>query len=109
MINFTNDNNKEREFLGLKDYPIKSICCKTCSINLVDFQITKSNEDLVEENLNPITTNISIICNECNYKETIKIRGQFYVGAGQENVAIDIIESVDYSDKSSLIILAKLK
>lgn len=113
MINFSNnDNDKEHFFLGLKDYPTRNVSCKNCNINLVDFQITKSNEDLVEENVKPINTRALIICNTCDYREKVEIRGQFYIGAGQENLTIDIIECGTLKEdekKSDIIVLAKLK
>jgi len=106
MIDFNVDSNRDREILGLKDRGIISVCCNKCKNNLVDFQVTKNNIDLVEENINPISTNALIICDMCKTNNSINIKGQFYIGAGQENISL---ETKDSDRDYDLIILARLK
>ena len=92
--------------LGLKDVDKIFIQCPACKNRIVEFQITKSNQDLIEENIKPVITKILIVCCDCNVNiETIEIRGQFYIGAGQDNVMLEICDS----DEFDLTIRAKLK
>lgn len=92
--------------LGLKNRGSKNISCQQCGNGLVDFQIVKTNEDLIDENLKPIITKIKVVCTKCNItSEEITIKGQFYMGAGQENVFLDPNDD----GNGNMLILAKFK
>lgn len=105
-MNFSINNPKEYARLGLKDCGNRLITCYVCNNCLINFQITKTNEDLVESNINPITTKVLIVCEKCDNGIETLIRGQFYIGAGQENIGFEIDENPKDFD---LIIRARLK
>ncbi len=60
--------------LGLKDCGNINIECNKCNNKLIIFQITKTNEDLIDENLNPIITKALIVCEKCGRKQGHIIR-----------------------------------
>jgi len=92
--------------LGLKNCGNHIITCYVCNNCLIDFQITKTNEDLIDENIDPIITKTLIICEKCNNGIETLIRGKFYIGAGQENIGFEIDEDPKDFD---LVIRARLK
>jgi len=91
--------------LGLKNRGTKCVTCCQCGNGLVDFQITKTNEDLIDQNIKPSKISIDVICTKCNTTEQLTVEGQFYVGAGQENVFLEY----ENERENSLTILVKFK
>jgi ssDNA-binding Zn-finger/Zn-ribbon topoisomerase 1 len=92
--------------MGLKNRGTKNVSCPQCGNGLVDFQITKSNEDLIDENISPIKTIAKVICGKCNItSEEVTVKGQFFVGAGQDNVFLDVADGA----KGEMVITARFK
>lgn len=78
----------------MKDYGCLIGKCDLCKRELLKFQITKSNEDLIEESKNPISTTLRVKCESCNFlNDPIKIDGQFYPGSVEDSIRFDVIEA----------------
>lgn len=81
------------EKLGLKDRGQATIHCADCSCELMVFQITKNNKDLVADDINPIATRIMVHCGMCGGSSYIRtLEGQFYPGAPKDNMGFEPIE-----------------
>lgn len=82
--------------LGLQDRGSVSISCPDCSSKLMVFQITKNNNDLIAEKLDPIETRVVVLCDICGSKSYVTtIEGQFYPGAPDNNMGFEPIELKD--------------
>jgi len=85
----------ERVSLGLSDHGIVSATCSQCKKDLMIFQLTKTNEELVRENIQPITTKIAVFCERCNHiNQVITIKGQFYPGCANDETRFEIDETI---------------
>jgi ssDNA-binding Zn-finger/Zn-ribbon topoisomerase 1 len=87
----------KRITLGIADRGSVVAKCNKCEKNLMIFQLTKTNEELVGENKNPITTRIAVYCENCkNINRVISIKGQFYPGAANDQTKFEIDENIQH-------------
>jgi len=90
---------KERIPLGISDKGNVVASCGKCKKDLMIFQLTKTNEELVKENKNPVTTKIAVYCENCKHiNKVISIRGQFYPGSFNDNIKFEIDENIQHGD-----------
>lgn len=86
---------KERIPLGISDKGNIIASCSKCMKNLMVFQLTKTNEELVKELKSPITTKIAIFCEKCKHINSVfSIRGQFYPGCVDDKSKFEIDETI---------------
>ncbi len=82
--------------LGLQDRGQAIVHCADCSSELMVFQITKNNDDLKRDGLDPVTTRIKVCCSICDGESYIRtLEGQFYPGAPGDDMAFEPIECDD--------------
>jgi len=92
----------ERITLGIADRGSVVAKCNKCEKNLMIFQLTKTNEELVKENKNPVTTKIAVYCENCKHiNGIISIRGQFYPGAFNDNIKFEVDENIQHDEGMS--------
>lgn len=90
---------KERSSLGISDKGSIVATCSKCMKNLMVFQLTKTNEELVKELKSPITTKIAILCEKCKHINSVfSIRGQFYPGSIDDQTKFEIDENIIHGD-----------
>lgn len=90
---------KERIPLGISDKGNITASCSKCKKDLMVFQLTKTNEELVRESKEPITTKLAIFCESCNHiNEVIQIKGQFYPGAANDQTKFEIDENIQHGN-----------
>lgn len=90
---------QERTPLGISDKGNIVAACNKCKMNLMVFQLTKTNEELVRENKNPITTKVAVYCERCKHiNGVIQIKGQFYPGAANDQVKFEINETIGHGE-----------
>jgi len=90
---------KERVPLGISDKGNIVASCGKCKKDLMIFQLTKTNEELVKESKEPITTKLVIFCESCNHiNEVIQIKGQFYPGAANDQTRFEVDENIQHGD-----------
>ncbi len=72
------------------------IDCADCGQKLMVLQITKNNEDLVDENLKPVSHKVLVKCGECNGKSYIhQVDGEFFPGAAEDNIIFEPVGGDD--------------
>jgi len=98
VLNYIEETDiKERTPLGISDKGNVVATCSICKRDLMIFQLTKTNEELVGENKNPITTRIAVYCENCkNINRVISIKGQFYPGAANDQTKFEIDENIQH-------------
>ncbi len=80
----------------IKDRGQIDIDCADCGLKLMTLQVTKNNEDLVNEGMNPISHKVLVRCGECGGRSYIyDVNGEFYPGSATDNI---IFEPVDGED-----------
>jgi hypothetical protein len=90
---------KERTPLGISDKGSIISGCNKCGKNLMIFQLTKTNEELVKERKEPITTTVAIFCETCKHINSIfTIKGQFYPGAFNDKIKFEVDENIQHGD-----------
>jgi hypothetical protein len=86
---------EERAPLGLYDHGTIVASCSSCKKDLMVFQITKTNEELVRENIQPITTKVAVFCEKCQHMNKLMlIKGQFYPGCANDKTKFDVSDKV---------------
>lgn len=80
--------------LGLQDRGIIEIKHQDTGSVLMVFQITKNNEDLKDEKMNPAITNVVIVDKNNNKIGEGVILGQFYPGAPDNHTVFEPLEDV---------------
>jgi len=77
---------------GHKDCGTINASCLTCGKDLMVFQVTKSNSDLVKEGRDRIDTVARVMCLCGGQSENVTIGGVFFVGCADDNMAFDIVD-----------------
>lgn len=100
VLNYNEETEpKDRVPLGITDKGTIIASCNKCKENLMIFQLTKTNEELVKENKNPITTKIAIFCENCKHiNKVVSIKGQFYPGAISDQIKFETDENIQHGD-----------
>lgn len=93
MADLNIQKSKNKTLLGLKDRGCKIIKCDNCSKDLMVFQITKNNQDLINEGNKPVFTRVMVLCCLCDNESKVEtIEGQFYTGAPNDKMGFEPIE-----------------
>ncbi len=78
--------------LGLQDRGKIEIECADCGKSLMIFQITKDNNDLVNDGKDAITNQILVKCGFCGGRSySTTINGQFYPGLPNDDMYFEPI------------------
>lgn len=89
----------ERVPLGISDKGNIVASCSRCKKDLMIFQLTKTNEELIKELKPAIITKIAVLCENCRHiNSVIQIKGQFYPGAISDKAKFEIDENIQHGD-----------